>query len=209
MDKKVIIIFNSNDQFHEHQQKLKKKFEIIDSYYINNIDQISHSVKTEQSKIYIYVGNPNDSIRNILEQLFNNSHLDLIFYETNEYLINNLQHKAKFKSFIKRLFDIFFASVLLIALTPFLLLIGLLIKVESKGSVLFLQKRNGLRGRVFKCIKFRSMKVHKSKKIIQAKIDDDRVTFIGRYIRKFSIDELPQLINIIKGEAFSFQHNSG
>jgi len=199
MNKKVIVISNNN-QFYEYQEKIEKKFEIIEIFNADEISKISDSIKMEKSEIYIYIGKLDNSFKNILKQLFNNSHADLIFYETNKYLINNLQHKERFKSYIKRLFDIFFASSLLLALMPFLLLIALLIKIESKGSVLFLQKRNGLRGRVFKCIKFRSMKVHKSKKIIQAKIDDDRVTFIGRYIRKFSIDELPQLINIIKGD---------
>ena len=200
MNEKVAIISNENDQFYELQQKLEKKFKIIDTFNIDNIDQISHSVKMEKSEIYIYIGNPDNVFKNIPKQLFDNSHADLIFYETNKYLIDNLQHKAKLKSFIKRLFDIFFASALLLALSPFLLLTGFLIKIESKGPILFLQKRNGLRGKVFKCIKFRSMKVHQSKKVIQAKIDDDRVTYIGKYIRKLSIDELPQLINIIKGD---------
>ena len=199
MNKKIIVISNNN-QFYEYQEKIEKKFEIIDIFNVDEISKISDSIKMEKSEIYIYIGKTDNSFKSILKQLFNNSHADLIFYETNKYLIKNPQHKERLKSFIKRFFDIFFASLFLLALMPFLLLVSLMIKIESKGPVLFLQKRNGLRGRVFTCIKFRSMKVHKSKKIIQARIDDDRVTIIGRYIRKLSIDELPQLINVIKGD---------
>ena len=139
MNKKIIVISNNN-QFYEYQEKIEKKFEIIDIFNVDEISKISDSIKMEKSEIYIYIGKTDNSFKSILKQLFNNSHADLIFYETNKYLIKNPQHKERLKSFIKRFFDIFFASLFLLALMPFLLLVSLMIKIESKGPVLFLQK---------------------------------------------------------------------
>ena len=124
-------------------KKRLKKFEIIDIFNVDEISKISDSIKMEKSEIYIYIGKTDNSFKSILKQLFNNSHADLIFYETNKYLIKNPQHKERLKSFIKRFFDIFFASLFLLALMPFLLLVSLMIKIEL-GPVLF-AKRNGLR----------------------------------------------------------------
>ena len=113
---------------------------------------------------------------------------------------------------IKRLFDIICSFAALVILSPILLLVSILIKLESAGPVIFKQERVGLNNKKFKMYKFRSMVINaeelKAKLIEQNerngpmfKIKDDpRVTKIGRFIRKTSIDELPQLINILKGE---------
>jgi undecaprenyl phosphate N,N'-diacetylbacillosamine 1-phosphate transferase len=104
--------------------------------------------------------------------------------------------------FIKRLLDIIFASVLLIIISPILLLVAITIKIDSRGPVFFKQERLGLRGRPFKIYKFRSMVVN-AEKIgtgVYSFKGDTRVTKVGAFIRKTSIDELPQLLNIIKGE---------
>jgi len=101
----------------------------------------------------------------------------------------------------KRLFDLFFSILGLIFLMPLFLIIGLLIKIEDGGPVLFVQERVGYRGRVFKIYKFRTMKVGAQKMGLQITVDGDRrITKIGRILRKYKIDELPQLFNVIKGE---------
>ena len=79
-------------------------------------------------------------------------------------------------------------------------LIGFLIKIESKGPVFFKQKRNGLDYKEFYCYKFRSMKPNPEAHLHQIRKGDPRVTRIGKFIRKTSIDELPQFINVLKGE---------
>jgi lipopolysaccharide/colanic/teichoic acid biosynthesis glycosyltransferase len=101
----------------------------------------------------------------------------------------------------KRLFDIFFSSLGLIALLPFFAVIAMLIKLDSKGPVFFRHERVGKNFREFKLYKFRSMEVDAFKKGPQITVGGDkRVTRIGRFLRKYKIDELPQLINVLKGE---------
>ncbi|MCF6280349.1 MAG: exopolysaccharide biosynthesis polyprenyl glycosylphosphotransferase [Flavobacteriaceae bacterium] len=101
----------------------------------------------------------------------------------------------------KRVFDIIFSSFIIIFvlswLTPILFI---LIKLESKGPLFFIQLRDGLNGKQFECYKFRSMGVNKEAHKIQATRGDQRVTRIGKLIRKTSIDELPQFINVFLGD---------
>ena len=100
--------------------------------------------------------------------------------------------------------DVIAAIVALIFLCPLLILIAIMIKLEAQGPILFIQERIGYRGKPFKMIKFRSMKIlQEDAGNLQTDItllNDDRITKVGRFIRKTRIDELPQLINIIKGE---------
>ena len=102
----------------------------------------------------------------------------------------------------KRVMDIMVSGIGLIVASPILLLTAVLIKIDSPGPVLFLQERLGKDGKVFKIAKFRSMRVgaeHTGSGVYSGK-NDERVTKIGRFIRATSIDELPQLYNILKGE---------
>lgn len=102
---------------------------------------------------------------------------------------------------IKRLFDIFCSSIGLIILSPILLLLALLIKLESKGPVFFLQTRVGLNNTDFKLFKFRSMFMDAEKRgQLTVGMRDPRITRMGYYLRKFKLDELPQLLNVIKGD---------
>lgn len=103
---------------------------------------------------------------------------------------------------IKRAFDLVFSGVLLILLSPSLLIIAILIKLDSKGPVFFRQERIGMDGKKFEMLKFRSMKTEAEKETgpVWAKEDDPRRTMIGSFLRRTSIDELPQLINVLKGE---------
>ena len=102
--------------------------------------------------------------------------------------------------FIKRSFDIFFSLLVIIGILSWLTpLIGFLIKIESKGPIFFKQKRNGLDYKEFYCYKFRSMRPN-LRAIPVYILGDPRVTKIGKFIRKTSIDELPQFINVLKGD---------
>jgi exopolysaccharide biosynthesis polyprenyl glycosylphosphotransferase len=101
----------------------------------------------------------------------------------------------------KRFFDILLASIGLILFAPFALVIAFLIKKEDGGPVLFKHKRVGLNGHQFTMYKFRSMRVDTEKYAhCPVSSDDPRITRIGKWLRKWSIDEVPQLINVIKGE---------
>ncbi|WP_298333653.1 sugar transferase [Asticcacaulis sp.] len=101
----------------------------------------------------------------------------------------------------KRLMDVGIAALALLFLLPALLLICLLIKLDSAGPVLFCQRRTGLKGRVFKIYKFRTMRVAEDgAQVVQAQRNDARVTSLGRILRRTSLDELPQLFNVLKGD---------
>lgn len=108
----------------------------------------------------------------------------------------------KFNLFLKRLFDIVSAGLLALVLTPFWLVTAILIKIDSKGPVFFKQDRRTKDGKVFKMIKFRSMVVNSEQ--MEAGLfnyeNDPRVTKVGRFLRNTSLDELPQLFNIVKGD---------
>ena len=104
--------------------------------------------------------------------------------------------------FIKRIFDIVSAGALALVLTPLWIVVAIAIKLDSKGPVFFKQNRRTKDGRVFKMLKFRSMVVNAEQ--MAAGLfnyeNDPRVTKVGRFLRDTSIDELPQLFNIIKGD---------
>jgi exopolysaccharide biosynthesis polyprenyl glycosylphosphotransferase len=113
---------------------------------------------------------------------------------------------------LKSMGDIYFSILAVILLIPFFVVIGLSIKLGSKGPVLFKQERIGLRGRKFSLYKFRTMVVDAEEQLkkLQAKNeadgpvfkikDDPRITRVGRFLRKTGLDELPQLFNVIRGE---------
>lgn len=123
----------------------------------------------------------------------------------------NIANQNRYEK-IKRFFDICISFAALVVLSPLLLVIAILIYLEDKGPVIYSQTRIGKDGRAFKLYKFRSMCVDADEKLKDLqklnerdgpvfKIrDDPRVTKIGKFIRKTCIDELPQLVNIIKGD---------
>lgn len=102
---------------------------------------------------------------------------------------------------IKRFFDVFFSLFVLIVVFPLVfIVVGLLIKLTSRGPIFFGQRRNGEMGNIFICYKFRSMVVNNDSDKKQTVHDDPRKTWIGNIIRKTSIDELPQFYNVLKGD---------
>ena len=101
---------------------------------------------------------------------------------------------------IKGVMDYALASIAIVALAPLMMLIALAIKLDSRGPIFFLQGRTGHRG-IINVIKFRSMKVFENGPVVvQAQRDDPRITRVGRFLRRTSLDELPQLFNVLRGE---------
>ncbi len=102
---------------------------------------------------------------------------------------------------VKRFFDILVCTVMLILLLPFLALIALIIKLTSPGPVFFVQERVGKNGRIFKMLKFRTMTGSPKPNLSEwTEEEEARITKVGRFLREYGLDELPQLINIIKGD---------
>lgn len=102
---------------------------------------------------------------------------------------------------MKRTFDILFSVIILVFVCSWVFpIIAVLIKATSKGPVFFLQKRYGFHEEVFNCIKFRTMVVNDESTTKTTSVNDSRITKIGKFLRKTSLDELPQFINVLKGE---------
>jgi len=102
--------------------------------------------------------------------------------------------------FFKRIFDILFAVSFLFLIGTWLFpLIALLVWIDSRGPVFFIQKRVGRAGRAFSCVKFRTMVPNTEANSKQAEVDDYRITSIGHFLRNSSLDELPQFVNVLLG----------
>lgn len=115
--------------------------------------------------------------------------------------VNEIPLDSLLNRMAKRVFDLAFAGmVTLFILTWLIPLVGFLIKLESRGPIFFIQKRNGLNNRVFNCLKFRSMTPNDYADSLQATKEDPRVTRIGAFLRHTSLDEMPQFLNVIMGD---------
>jgi exopolysaccharide production protein ExoY len=140
-------------------------------------------------------------------------HLEVPHNEEKAKIEKSLQQK-KFQIFFKRTFDIIISLLLIISLLPILALVAVFIKLTSRGPLLYINERVGYKGKHFSCFKFRSMVTDQSIKVTDYEValacqeegilhkvkDDARITWIGKIIRKTSIDELPQLFNVLKGD---------
>ncbi len=102
--------------------------------------------------------------------------------------------------FIKRCFDLMFAVCFLVVFSPIYIISWLIIKIVSPGPVIYKAERVGKDGKLFKCYKFRSMRVDSGKVRLTTLENDDRIFPFGKFIRKTKIDEMPQVVNILKGE---------
>ncbi len=101
----------------------------------------------------------------------------------------------------KRLFDLVFAAIALLALTPLLIVVALLISLDSPGPVFFVQRRFGFNQQPFRIIKFRTMRTLDDGAVVpQAVRNDPRLTRIGAWLRRWNIDEIPQLFNVLTGD---------
>lgn len=104
-----------------------------------------------------------------------------------------------YQTTLKPLLDFFAAIIALILLSPLLVIVGVMLSLSNRGNPFFVQKRPGKDGRIFKIIKFRTMTDQRDRhgNLLP---DDQRLTFMGKVVRKSSLDELPQLINVVKGD---------
>jgi exopolysaccharide biosynthesis polyprenyl glycosylphosphotransferase len=121
-------------------------------------------------------------------------------------------HVPEIGLLLKRGMDMLLACVILVVLFPLLLLIALAVKLDSRGPVLYFSERLGKKGRVFRCIKFRTMVrdaemkradvMHMNERdgVLFKITNDPRITKLGRFLRKYSLDELPQFFNVLRGD---------
>ena len=122
-------------------------------------------------------------------------------YGNNKDLINWKGDFLVYAKYVKRILDFILSLLALILLSPIMLILAIIIKIDSKGPIFFLQERLGKNGEVFKIIKYRTMIVNAEKSGLKLKGEnDDRITKFGNILRKTSLDELPQLLNVLKGQ---------
>lgn len=109
---------------------------------------------------------------------------------------------TEFQLRIKRVIDLLAAVLILIMLFPIFLILIISIKVDSRGPIFFKQKRPGYKEKIFEVYKFRTMKPGSQTMVVGVEVlsDDKRITNVGKYLRRLKIDELPQLINVLRGE---------
>lgn len=181
--------------------------ECMDYIIKEGIDEIYSSVAEIGNKDLLKLIDFVDNNLKVLKFLPDNKEiyskkLDFSYYGVLPILsMRKIPMDEPFNKFIKRGFDIVLSLLVIIGILSWLTpLLGIFIKLESKGPVFFKQKRNGLDYQEFYCYKFRSMKPNPMADFHQISKGDARVTRVGRIIRKTSIDELPQFINVLKGE---------
>lgn len=188
--------------------------------YLGKVDEVVDFLNSRNNVHQLYCGLPaarGEEIREIIDTCENTCVRFYSVPEVRTYLKRTMQLEllgsvpvlsmredpllSLYNRFIKRVFDIIVAGLFMI---PFWLLIypivALCTKIFQPGPVFFKQNRNGLNGEIFQCIKFRSMKVNADSDKVQATKDDPRKTPFGNFLRKSSIDELPQFINVLKGD---------
>ena len=174
----------------------------------NSVDEIYCSLKELSSqmvnKITSFANSNNINLKLIPDagKLYSKDQ-SIEFYDDTLVVLNVKKLPFEFNEnyLIKRFFDVIFSLLIcFFVLTWLMPILWILIKIESKGPAIFSQKREGLDGKKFVCYKFRSMKINKMSDKIHASVNDDRVTKLGAFMRKTSIDELPQFFNVLRGE---------
>ena len=216
--KKIIELFNQNKSLgyqylglFSNKSLINKLGNIEDSFdYIldNSIDEVYCSLKELNSqmvnKIKAFSNSNNINLKLIPDagKLYSKDQ-SIEFYDDTLVVLNVKKLPFEFNEnyLIKRFFDVIFSTlVCFLVLTWLMPILWILIKIESKGPVIFSQKREGLDGKKFVCYKFRSMKINKMSDKIHTSANDHRVTKLGAFMRKTSTDELPQFFNVLKGE---------
>jgi putative colanic acid biosynthesis UDP-glucose lipid carrier transferase len=212
--RQLIDIFNSRTDF---GYKFRGQFNVKDSDFSletcydfikeNNIDEIYFSAKElSNSQINSLIDFADNNLRELkfipdVKDVFAKK----LKYEYYDYIpilsLREIPLQEPFNKFIKRMFDVLFSSAVIIFILSWLTpIIAILIKLESKGPIFFKQSRNGFNYKEFDCYKFRSMTPNKDAHLYQATRGDQRVTKVGKFIRKTSIDELPQFFNVLFGD---------
>lgn len=216
-------IFKSFEYAYQGKAKCLGRFGNTNYNYIKNIGTYSklkafiRDSKNVDKLYYIYSDLSNEEIRELM-QLCQTNFIDfeIVPRETDlfprgvnvefsdDLPVLTLKSEPLFRlrnKIIKRTFDVFFSSMVILLIFPWLIpIIAVLIKLESKGPIFFIQDRSGYKGDAFLCFKFRTMTVNQDADNKQATKNDNRITKIGAFLRKTSLDEFPQFLNVFLGQ---------
>lgn len=223
-----VVIYGLNSKTeqlrHFFTQQPEYGYELLKTFDLNgknseNIEETFHFIlENNVDELYVSIGETsNVNLDKIIDFADNNlkvlkflpdnkeiysKKLDFTYYGFLPILsMRKIPMDEAFNKFIKRTFDILMSLFVIVFVLSWLTpLLGIIIKLESKGPVFFKQRRNGLDYKEFYCYKFRSMTPNPDAHLYQATKEDERITRVGKIIRKTSMDELPQFINVLKGD---------
>lgn len=172
--------------------KVDEIYASINTLTSNEIDNLIHFADNNLKTIKFLPDSKNTFLRNLAVEYY--GYIPIISLRT---IPLDIEVNKRLKRFFDFVFSLFIIITVMSWLTPF---IAFLIKLESKGPVFFKQKRNGLNYEEFSCYKFRSMHLNPIADLEQVQKNDPRITKVGKFIRKTSIDELPQFFNVLLGD---------
>lgn len=220
--KKVIIIGNGNNSLKlvkAIQRRSDWNLELLACHSMTDLNEVNKHISSTNVDLIFIVPNAQETVHvnDIYEYLDKNiSDIFLIpylgekiFFEPKPVRFEGITALALNSSglqnyglYFKRLFDICFSLLFIFTFSPVFLICAFLVKISSPGPIFFKQERMGLDGKKFNCIKYRGMYVNAEEKSgpIWAKSNDDRTTPIGKWLRKTSLDEIPQFFNVLKGD---------
>ncbi|MFI0490941.1 exopolysaccharide biosynthesis polyprenyl glycosylphosphotransferase [Flavobacterium sp.] len=202
----------------DYGYKLIKVFTLEDHKKQRIDDCLSFALENKMDEIYCSMADLSDSQINEIINFADNNLKTLKFipnekqilsrsvkFEYYDYIpvisLRNILQDETLNKIFKRVFDLVFSSLIIIGILSWLTpILAIIIKWESKGPLFFIQKRNGLNYKEFNCYKFRSMEVNDKADLDLASKNDIRITKVGKFIRRTSIDELPQFFNVFLGE---------
>lgn len=183
-------LLESNDYVIEH--KIDEIYASINTLTNREIDDLIHFADNNLKTIKFLPDSKNTFLRNLAVEYY--EYIPIISLRT-------IPLEKEVNKRLKRVFDVVFSLLIIICLLSWLTpLIAILILLESRGPIFFKQKRNGLNYEEFYCYKFRSMHLNPIADLEQVQKNDPRITKIGKFIRKTSIDELPQFFNVLLGD---------
>ena len=199
--------YNLAQIFSLHENKRDKIRACLSYVSTNKIDEIYCSVAdvsdNQMAEIIDFADNNLKTLKFIPdEKQLLSTNMKFEFYDYIPIIsLRNILQEESFNKVIKRIFDLTFSLVIIIGLLSWLLpIMAVIIKLVSKGPVFFIKKRNGLKYKKFNCYKFRSMELNDNSDVELASKNDLRITKVGKFIRKTSMDELPQFFNVFFGE---------
>jgi len=214
--------YKINNIYLTKKKEKETDLSILDDYKTNLRESINEILEESNFDILLYDSNQKEFTSQHISKIFNLKYqgktiLDFssfleeltgkiyLDYIDNSWIFNRGEFQGKTsKNYlrIKRLIDIMLSSILIILFLQIYFIIALFIKLESKGNIIFKQKRLGIRKHPFYCYKFRTMKTNAERETgpVWSNINDPRITRVGKLLRKIRLDELPQLWNILRGD---------
>jgi len=196
-----------SDKKNTHKKYLGKLEDSFTYILENNIDEIYctlSTLKNEQIKVIKKFANEHDKVVKLIPDAteLNSKNFSSEYYDNILVLnVKKLPFETPENHFFKRAFDIIFSLLVIVFLLSWIIpLLWILVKLESKGPLFFKQEREGLDGRHFTCYKFRSMQLNVLSTKMHTTKNDARITHIGAFMRKTSLDELPQFFNVLAGD---------